>query len=161
MKYSTLVNGYTALNLTKLDVLTGLKYCYELHSAVCKGVSSTYDTLWKAVLTQSASAIGRALRSARAFVAHATRCWHYSVFTEVKLGVGYMSGGKRLAGMPSNLRILSGVEVEYETLPGWEEDLSKCKKFADLPKNAQLYVKRVEDLLGVPISSRTYIAVQS
>jgi hypothetical protein len=33
------------------------------------------------------------------------------ILQEVKLGVGYMSGGKRLAGMPSNLRILSGVEV--------------------------------------------------
>jgi hypothetical protein len=35
---------------------------------------------------------------------------------EVKLGVGYMSGGKRLAGMPSNLRILSGVEVRSQII---------------------------------------------
>ena len=43
------------------------------------------------------------------------------------------------------------VQVEYETLPGWQEDLAKCKKFADLPANAQQYIKRVEQLLGVPV----------
>jgi hypothetical protein len=44
------------------------------------------------------------------FCDHAN-CFGTHILQEVKLGVGYMSGGKRLAGMPSNLRILSGVEV--------------------------------------------------
>ncbi|CAN0097879.1 unnamed protein product [Phaeothamnion confervicola] len=59
--------------------------------------------------------------------------------------------GEYLSGMPSNLKVLSGVEVEFETLPGWKEDISKAKNFSQLPANARAYVERVEQLLGVPI----------
>lgn len=43
-----------------------------------------------------------------------------------------------------------GVSVEYITLPGWESDISGCKKFESLPQNAQNYVKKIEELLGIP-----------
>jgi len=95
LRYSTLLNGYTALNLTKLDILSGL--------------------------------------------------------TEVKIGVAYTYQGKQLSNFPARLDILSAVQVEYETLPGWAEDISKCEKFSDLPVNCQNYVKRIEQLVGVPI----------
>lgn len=49
------------------------------------------------------------------------------------------------------------VEVEYETLPGWKgQDITGARKFEDLPTNAQKYVLRVEELLGVDIK---YIGV--
>jgi adenylosuccinate synthase len=97
MQYSVLINGFTAVNLTKLDVLTGLK--------------------------------------------------------DVKLGVAYKhtGTGKYLESMPSCLKTLSECEVEYETLPGWTEDITKCQTFEDLPENAQRYVLRVQELLGVPV----------
>ncbi|KAL8435384.1 hypothetical protein Efla_007634 [Eimeria flavescens] len=38
----------------------------------------------------------------------------------------------------------------YEQLDGWQEDLAACRTLQDLPKNAQLYVHRVQQLLGVP-----------
>jgi adenylosuccinate synthase len=38
-------------------------------------------------------------------------------------------------------------------LPGWSEDITKAKTFADLPKNAQAYVKALEDMSGAPISA--------
>jgi adenylosuccinate synthase len=44
------------------------------------------------------------------------------------------------------------VEPVYETMPGWQEDISSCSDFHSLPKAAQNYVLRVEELLGVPIS---------
>jgi len=95
MQYSVLINGFTAINLTKLDVLTGLD--------------------------------------------------------EVKIGVAYKYKGQYLDTMPACLKILSECEVQYEVLPGWEEDISKVKRFEDLPENAQRYVLRVQELLGVPV----------
>mmetsp|Transcript_8876 Transcript_8876/g.20538 ORF Transcript_8876/g.20538 Transcript_8876/m.20538 type:complete len:525 (+) Transcript_8876:99-1673(+) len=95
MQYSALINGFTSLNLTKLDVLTGLP--------------------------------------------------------EVKIGKRYKYKDGYLAGMPASLEMLSNVEVEYEVLPGWTEDISTVKNFEDLPVNCQKYVLRVQELIGVPI----------
>jgi len=95
LNYTNLLNGYTSINLTKLDILTG------------------FDTL--------------------------------------KIGYQYKYNGKALTSMPSSLDVLSHVEVQYEELPGWKEDISKIEKFEDLPKNCQNYVNRIEELLNVPI----------
>ena len=92
MRFSKAVNGFTALNLTKLDVLTGMD--------------------------------------------------------EIKIGVGYRYKGERIHCMPSNLQVLQDVEVEYESLPSWKEDISQCRTFDDLPLNAKKYVLRVEELIG-------------
>jgi hypothetical protein len=45
---------------------------------------------------------------------------------------------------------LCRVKVEYLTLPGWKTDTSGARKFADLPQNAQNYVHKIEELVGVP-----------
>ena len=37
------------------------------------------------------------------------------------------------------------IEVIYETMPGWLEDISKCRNFKDLPVNAQRYVLRMQE----------------
>lgn len=41
-------------------------------------------------------------------------------------------------------QVLQKVKVEYEVLAGWDEDISECKDWDDLPTNAQVYVRRVE-----------------
>lgn len=41
--------------------------------------------------------------------------------------------------------------MEYETLPGWKTDISSIRNYSDLPRAAQLYVERIEELVGVPI----------
>lgn len=41
-------------------------------------------------------------------------------------------------------QVLKNVQVEYEVLAGWDEDISACKEWDDLPTNAQVYVRRVE-----------------
>lgn len=64
--------------------------------------------------------------------------------TEVRLPSGYF---------PSHLEDLKKVVCEYETLEGWKEDIAKCRRFADLPPNAKRYVLRVQELVGVPVSS--------
>eukprot|EP00940_MAST-03C_sp_MAST-3C-sp2_P002522 g2522.t1 len=74
---------------------------------------------------------------------------------EVRIGVAYALDGERLpfGVMPSTLEDLERVEVIYETLPGWKTSIAECRTFADLPKEAQAYVRRVEELAGgVPVS---------
>lgn len=46
---------------------------------------------------------------------------------------------------------MAAVEPVYETLPGWREDISGCRSFAELPLAAQNYVRRIEELAGVPV----------
>ena len=38
----------------------------------------------------------------------------------------------------------------YEFLDGWNEDISSARAFEDLPKNAQRYVRTLEELSGAP-----------
>jgi len=73
-------------------------------------------------------------------------------FDTIKVGTKYLQpDGVEVKGMPASLRLYSQVEVEYEHLPGWKEDISKCRSFDELPDNCKAYVRRVQELLGVPI----------
>lgn len=77
-------------------------------------------------------------------------------FAELKIGARYVYKGQVIDHMPASLREYSEVVVEYETLAGWTEDISKCKRFEDLPLNCQRYVRRIEELLGQEVK---YIGV--
>lgn len=37
-------------------------------------------------------------------------------------------------------------------MPAWDEDITECRTFEDLPQKAQDYVLRLEELSGAPIS---------
>lgn len=95
MRYSCLINGYTSLNLTKLDVLDQLK--------------------------------------------------------ELKIAIGYVVDGKELPSFPADLEVLAKVEVQYKTLPGWQQDISKAQTWEELPENCRKYVEFIEQFLGVKI----------
>lgn len=95
LRFSAMVNGFTELNLTKLDVLSGFK--------------------------------------------------------ELRIGSEYLVAGEAVRGMPADLETYSAVAVRYETMPGWDEDISGCRHFSELPVACQNYVRRVEQLVGVPI----------
>jgi adenylosuccinate synthase len=41
----------------------------------------------------------------------------------------------------------------YEYLDGWWEDISAARDFADLPRNAQVYVKTLEHMIGAPVAA--------
>uniref|UniRef100_A0AAF6ZFA7 Adenylosuccinate synthetase isozyme 1 n=1 Tax=Bos taurus TaxID=9913 RepID=A0AAF6ZFA7_BOVIN len=87
LRYAHMVNGFTALALTKLDILDALD--------------------------------------------------------EIKVGVAYKLGGKRIPYFPANQEILQKVEVEYETLPGWKADTTGARKWEDLPPQAQSYIREM------------------
>lgn len=101
VKYSALVNGFDSLNITKLDVLTGLK---NIRIAIA---------------------------------------YRNTQMTEVRLPKGYF---------PSHLEDLKEVVCEYETLPGWTEDISKISSWDALPINAKKYVLRIQELCDIPVS---------
>lgn len=98
LKFSNFINGYSSVNITKLDVL--------------------------------------------------------STFAEIKIGTHYELDGRRLPDgqMPPMLDDLARVQVVYETLPGWQCDISAVTSFEGLPREAQQYLRRIEQLLEVPVS---------
>jgi adenylosuccinate synthase len=91
-----MINGFTEIALTKLDVLTG--------------------------------------------------------FAELPVATSYRYHGRALHDFPTVCEILQECEPVYERLPGWEEPLSGCREFSELPQAAQQYVRLIEDEVGVPIS---------
>ena len=70
-------------------------------------------------------------------------------FDELKICTGYRRGGRRLDAFDPTA--MADVECEYETLPGWSEDLDACERFEDLPATARQYVQRVSELIGRPV----------
>jgi adenylosuccinate synthase len=70
---------------------------------------------------------------------------------ELKICTGYLRKGMKQDGFRADIDVLGEVEPIYETLPGWKESLSACRKFEELPSAAQNYVKRIEQLAGVPV----------
>ena len=70
--------------------------------------------------------------------------------SEVKVGAHYQLDGRRLDYFPANSAELARVEVEYITLPGWSQSTEGVRAFADLPENAQEYIRTMELLIGVP-----------
>jgi len=95
LSYTNMLNDYTALALTKLDVL------------------STLD--------------------------------------EIKIGIAYTLDGQTLDSPPTNANKLSRVRVIYQSFKGWKRDISKVRRFEDLPMEAQEYVRYIESHVGVPI----------
>uniref|UniRef100_A0A0N5AM68 Adenylosuccinate synthetase n=1 Tax=Syphacia muris TaxID=451379 RepID=A0A0N5AM68_9BILA len=95
LKRSNIINGFTALALTKLDILDS--------------------------------------------------------FDEIKVAVGYQINGKELTAPPCCAGDWEKVKVEYKVFKGWKTDISKIKKFDDLPENCKAYVRFVTEFIGVPI----------
>lgn len=70
----------------------------------------------------------------------------------LKICVAYMLDGKKIDYPPQEEGALSRVTPVYEEFSGFEDDIDKCRKFSDLPKEAQNYVRVIEKLTGTPIS---------
>ncbi len=95
LRYATLVNGFSELVITKLDILSSLR--------------------------------------------------------ELKIAVAYEVDGQRVDLPPVTNRALEKVTPIYDTLPGWDVDIQKCRTFNALPVEAQNYVQRISELCDVPI----------
>lgn len=72
---------------------------------------------------------------------------------KIPVCVAYDIDGVRHDEMPVNQSDFHHAVPVYEELDGWWEDISQCRTFEDLPKNAQQYVLRVEELIGARVSA--------
>jgi adenylosuccinate synthase len=63
----------------------------------------------------------------------------------------YELDGKRITELPGDYEDLARVKPIYETLHGWDEKLAGVRTFDELPENAKRYVRRVEEICGVPV----------
>ena len=71
----------------------------------------------------------------------------------VPICVGYEVDGKRTDDMPMTQTDVHHAVPVYEEMPGWFEDLSPYRDFAELPATARAYVERIEELTGAPVSA--------
>lgn len=70
---------------------------------------------------------------------------------ELKICVGYTHNGEVVKGFPASLKKLGEVEPIYETFPGWETPISHIRNYEELPEGARRYVKRIAEVVGVPL----------
>lgn len=71
---------------------------------------------------------------------------------EIKLCTAYKINGQLTTFFPANCGELSKTECIYETVPGWQEDISRITDFNDLPPNARRYISLIEEKTGIPIT---------
>ncbi|HHM05007.1 MAG TPA: adenylosuccinate synthase [Gammaproteobacteria bacterium] len=70
----------------------------------------------------------------------------------LRVCVGYRCGDQAFAAPPVGAEALAECEAVYEDLPGWQESTVGVKTYAELPVNARAYLRRIEDIVGVPVA---------
>ncbi len=74
-----------------------------------------------------------------------------SGFEKINVCVGYELNGKRLKSFPTNVEQLNLVKPIYETLDGWNVDISKCERYEDLPAKTIEYLDFISQKSGIQI----------
>ncbi|NMP21490.1 adenylosuccinate synthase [Sulfobacillus harzensis] len=72
-----------------------------------------------------------------------------SHWERIPVAVAYRINGKQTTAFPS--RNLDQAEPIYETLEGWKTDITRVRRYEDLPLAARTYVERLETLVETPI----------
>lgn len=70
----------------------------------------------------------------------------------LRICTGYRLGDRTIEDVPSSIDDLAAIQPIYEDLPGWQTPTDDARSFDDLPPNAQHYLQRLEELVGVPIA---------
>ena len=70
----------------------------------------------------------------------------------LQICVAYEYEGHRLEYLPQEEGALGKVTPVYEELPGFEDDISECASFEELPDTVRGYIRRIEELTGVKVS---------
>jgi adenylosuccinate synthase len=76
-----------------------------------------------------------------------------SGLAKVPVCVAYDVDGARHDEIPMTQTEFHHAVPIYEYLDGWWEDLSEVTEFAGLPRNAQAYVRAVEEIIGAPVAA--------
>jgi adenylosuccinate synthase len=70
---------------------------------------------------------------------------------ELKICTAYEIDGQRVTDFPSHVDDLRRAKPVFETLPGWQKDITKVRKLEDLPKEARSYLDRLSVLIERPV----------
>ena len=74
-----------------------------------------------------------------------------SSFKDIGIAINYRYDGKTTQELPYDLDY-EQLEVEYEFLEGWQEDVSTARSYNELPRAARDYFDKLESMLGVPVT---------
>jgi adenylosuccinate synthase len=69
----------------------------------------------------------------------------------VRICVAYELDGERIAGLPLVIDRFADCKPIYEDMQGWTESTVGATSYAELPLNAQIYLQRIEALVGIPV----------
>jgi adenylosuccinate synthase len=72
---------------------------------------------------------------------------------KVPVCVAYDVNGTRHTEIPMTQTEFHHAVPVYEYFDGWWEDLSQAREFTGLPRNAQRYVRAVEEMIGAPVTA--------
>jgi adenylosuccinate synthase len=75
-----------------------------------------------------------------------------SGFERIKVAIAYDYQAEQLDHLPLDAEVLVACQPIYEELPGWSEDIQHTQTLDDLPAAARAYVRRIEELVGVPVT---------
>lgn len=79
-----------------------------------------------------------------------------SAFDTIEVATAYTSLGERYDEFPRQQRVLYNCTPVYESLSGWNTDITSCRTEADLPAEARAYIEFIEERAGVPV---TFVSV--
>lgn len=71
-------------------------------------------------------------------------------FDELKVCTAYEAGGERTDRFTPDADDLSRVSPVWQTLPGFGDDISRCRRLDELPAGARRYIEFVEEAVGAP-----------
>ena len=69
----------------------------------------------------------------------------------IQICVGYEIDGEAIAGLPVVVDRFAECKPVYEEWAGWQESTVGATQFDELPSKAQDYLRRIEELAGVPV----------
>lgn len=78
----------------------------------------------------------------------------FNNFDEIKVCTAYKDtrDGTIYTDYPTNINMHKYLEPVYEIHAGWKSDISNIKTYEELPENTKKYLKRLEELIGIPIT---------
>ncbi len=71
---------------------------------------------------------------------------------KLKVCVGYKFDGKVIDYVPASLEDLAKCEPIYEEFDGWDESIENARSYEEIPENAKVYLKKIEEFTGTKIS---------
>ena len=71
---------------------------------------------------------------------------------KLKVCVGYKLDGKVIDYFPASLEDLAKCEPVYEEFEGWGDEVANARSYEELPENAKIYLRRIEEFTGTKIS---------